>query len=118
MFVAGVRQTGETDQADLSLTAAVHYIAIMTKPRDNPAEHRFELEADGDTAIAAYEIAGDTITFTHTVVPPALEGKGVGSQLVAYALAQARERNLKVIPACSFVAAYVKRHPDLADLKK
>lgn len=88
----------------------------MTEPRDNPAEHRFELEQDGDTAIAAYRLAGDTITFTHTLVPPALEGKGVGTKLVAYALAQARERKLKVVPACSFVAAYIKRHPESADL--
>ena len=72
---------------------------------------------DGDTAIAAYEIDGDTITFTHTLVPPALQGQGVGSTLIAYALAQARERHLKVVAACSFVAAYIERHPDSADLK-
>ena len=89
----------------------------MTQPHDNPAEHRFELTQDGETAIAAYSLDGDTITFTHTLVPPALEGHGVASTLIAYALSQARERHLKVVPACSFVAAYIERHPESADLK-
>ena len=84
----------------------------MTEPHDNPSKGRFELSQDGETAIAAYEIDGDTITFTHTLVPAALEGHGVASKLIAYALGEARRRNLKVVPACSFVAAYIERHPD------
>lgn len=83
---------------------------------DNRGESRFELATDAGPAIAAYEVDGDTITFTHTVVPDAAEGQGVGGRLVAGALAQARARGLKVVPACSFVAAYVQRHPEAATL--
>ena len=83
---------------------------------DNRGESRFELPTDAGPAIAVYELAGDTITFTHTLVPPEAEGHGVGGKLIAGALADAQARGLKVVPACSFVAAYVKRHPEAATL--
>ena len=82
---------------------------------DNEAEGRYELAVDGQRAIAVYERRGDVLAFTHTEVPDALEGEGVGSRLVEGALADVRARGLKMIPACSFVAAYVERHPDVQD---
>ena len=82
----------------------------------NRAANRFELPTEADPAFAAYQRAGDTITFTHTVVPPEAEGQGVGSRLVAGALAQVRAEGLKVVPQCPFVAAYIERHPDAQDL--
>lgn len=83
---------------------------------DNRGESRFELPTDAGPAIAAYEIAGETITFTHTAVPPEAEGQGVGGRLIAGALADAQARGLKVVPACSFVAAYLQHHPEAATL--
>ncbi|AXJ95154.1 MULTISPECIES: GNAT family N-acetyltransferase [unclassified Sphingomonas] len=88
----------------------------MTDVIDNRAAHRFELAVPGGTAIAAYTRRGDTIVFTHTEVPAALEGRGIGSRLIAGALAQVRAAGLKVVPACAFVAAYLRRHPDAADV--
>lgn len=82
---------------------------------DNQAEQRFELAVEGGTAIAAYRREGDRIIFTHTEVPPELEGQGIGSRLVAGALAQVRRAGLTVVPACAFVAAYLRRHPDAAE---
>jgi uncharacterized protein len=84
--------------------------------RDDREASRFVLEQDGATAFAAYRRKGDTIVFTHTVVPPALRGGGVGSRLIAGALAAVRAEGLTVVPECSFVAAYLERHPDAADL--
>ena len=83
---------------------------------DNRAEHRYELVEDGETAFAAYEVAGDTITFTHTIVPPAIGGRGIGSRLVAGALSDVREKGMKLVPQCAFVAAYVAKHADAQDL--
>ena len=88
----------------------------MSQVIDNRTAGRFELAEQGETAIAAYTLDGDAIVFTHTEVPPALEGHGVGSRLIAGALAQVRAAGLKVVPACSFVAAYLRRHPEAADL--
>ena len=84
--------------------------------RDNKAEHEFELVVDGHRALAAYQLEGDTIVFTHTIVPKAIEGRGVASRLIRGALDQVRDRGLKVVPQCPFVAAYIKRHPDVQDL--
>jgi len=80
--------------------------------RDNPDKSRFEATVDGETAFAAYRLEGDRIVFNHTVVPSALEGRGIGSALVAAALASARERGLRVVPTCSFVAGYMRRHAE------
>ena len=88
----------------------------MTEVRDNASEHRFELAADGQTAFAAYRLEGDVMTFTHTIVPPELEGRGFGSALVSAALDSARERGLKIVAKCSFVAGYIDRHPAYRDL--
>jgi uncharacterized protein len=72
--------------------------------------------ADGETAVAAYQLEGDTIVFTHTRVPPAIEGQGVGSRLIRGALDAARDEGLKVVPQCPFVAAYIDKHPEYRDL--
>lgn len=88
----------------------------MTGVIDNASESRFELEAAGTTAIAAYERNGDTIIFTHTVVPEDMQGHGLGSQLIAAALNSARAQGLSVVPQCAFVAAYIEEHPVFADL--
>ena len=83
---------------------------------DNCEDSRFELEQDGQVAFAAYRRMGDTIVFTHTIVPSALRGSGIGSRLIAAALAAVRAEGLKVVPECSFVAAYLERHPEAAEL--
>ena len=85
--------------------------------RDNPDQHRFELDlGDGSIAIAEYNLLRGKIVFTHTEVPPAHEGQGIGSALIHYALCSARERGLQVIPICPFFAAYIKKHPEEQDL--
>jgi len=84
--------------------------------RDNPARHRFELDLDGGTASAYYQLSPGVITFTHTEVPAEMSGHGVGSQLVRGALEAARAQGLKVVPKCPFVAAYMAKHAEFNDL--
>ena len=85
--------------------------------RDNVEKHRFEADlGDGSLAIAEYNLLHGKIMFTHTEVPSAHEGQGIGSALARFALKSARERGLKVIPACSFFAAYIKKHAEEQDL--
>jgi predicted GNAT family acetyltransferase len=85
--------------------------------RDNAEKDRFEIDlGDGSFAIAEYRLRAGKIIFTHTEVPPAHEGRGIGSLLVRTALASARERGLKVIPICPFFAAYIKKHAEEQDL--
>ena len=84
--------------------------------RDNAERHRFEVVVDGHLTRADYVIDDDVITFTHTIVPPALEGRGIASRLILHALTAARDRGLRVIAQCPFVAAYIRKHPEWAEL--
>jgi predicted GNAT family acetyltransferase len=85
--------------------------------RDNSEKHRFEIDlGDGSFAIAQYALPEGKIIFTHTEVPPAHEGQGLGTALIKFALRSARERGLKVIPICPFFAAYIASHPEEQDL--
>jgi len=83
---------------------------------NNVGEQRYELAVDGELAIAAYEQRGDTIVFIHTQVPAELEGKGIGSRLIKGALEDVRKKGETIVAECSFVAAYLERHPDQQDL--
>lgn len=82
----------------------------------NEAARRLELRAGEHLAYAEYERSGTLVTFTHTIVPPALEGRGIGTKLVAAALGWAREAGVEVVPACPFVARYIERHPEEREL--
>jgi predicted GNAT family acetyltransferase len=84
---------------------------------DQPSDGRYEATVDGTYAGGAwYQLDGDVITFTHTVVEPAFEGQGVGGSLARYALDDVRERGLRVIPRCPFIKRWIQRHADYADL--
>ena len=89
----------------------------MTKPegapttRHNERLSRYERDTEHGLAIAVYRPQGDRLIFTHTEVPSESEGRGIGSQLVRDALDDARRRGFKIVPACSFVADFVRRHP-------
>jgi len=85
---------------------------------DVPELRRYEARVAGaaDAAMTYYRLRGNTIVFTHTEVPHALEGHGVGSALARYALDDARRRGLGVVAQCPFIAAYIRRHPEYADL--
>lgn len=84
--------------------------------RHDAARHRFELEVDGHRCELDYTLAGTTMTITHTGVPEAVGGRGIGAELVAAAFAAARANGWKVRPACSYAAAWVRKHPEQADL--
>ncbi len=82
----------------------------------NVAASRFETTVEGHTAYTNYSIRDGVMAMPHTVVPRPIGGRGVAEQLVAAAMAHARAHGLKVDPQCSYVAAYMRRHPDVQDL--
>jgi predicted GNAT family acetyltransferase len=84
--------------------------------RHNEAERRFEIAAAEGLAVLTYRRADGVVVLTHTIVPPALEGRGLGSRLVHAGLGWARSNGLRVVPQCPFVAAYIERHPEERDL--
>jgi uncharacterized protein len=75
-------------------------------------EHRpgqFRLRMDGQDCVLDYQRRGDTVVFTHTGVPAALQGRGLAARLVEAGLQWAQAEGLGVEPACSYVAAYAQR---------
>lgn len=59
----------------------------------------------------------DVRVATHTVVPRAIGGRGVGTALVENLIAEAREHDFKIVPQCSFVAEKFDEHPEWAELR-
>lgn len=82
--------------------------------RHNDGEQRYELVVDGQLSVAEYRPGDGIITFTHTEVPEQLEGRGIGGRLVKYAVEDAHARGLRIASTCSFVSAYLRRHPEYA----
>ncbi len=82
----------------------------------NPAQSRFETNVEGRLCVADYRLNGGVMQMTHTGVPPQLEGRGIAAALVQAALDHARSQGLKVNPLCSYVAVYMRRHPETQDL--
>jgi len=86
------------------------------KINDNKGKNRFEIDLDGDTAFIDYSEQNGVVAMTHTIVPPAFEGKGVGSQLVKGALDAVRADGKKVNPVCPFIAKYIEKHSEYQNL--
>ncbi len=84
---------------------------------DAPDHHRYELRAGDElVGIIDYRIHGDVIRLIHTEVPSAFSGQGHASTLARSALDDARSRGLTVRPDCPYVASYIEKHPEYADL--
>jgi uncharacterized protein len=73
---------------------------------------RFETTVDGQLCVADYRLVDKVMVMTHTYVPPPLEGRGIAAEMVGAAMDYARKNDLKVDPRCSYVAVYMRRHPD------
>jgi predicted GNAT family acetyltransferase len=63
------------------------------------------------------EASPGVVVADHTLVPTAIGGRGVAARLVEALIADARQREWKIVPACSYVAAQFRRHPEWADLQ-
>ena len=83
---------------------------------NNEDREQFEMQIDGHVARLEYSLDGDRIVYRHTEVPRELQGKGLAGKLAVYALEDAREKGRGVIPTCEFVAGYIQRHQEYADL--
>jgi predicted GNAT family acetyltransferase len=76
----------------------------------------FVVRVESVEAHLDYELAGTVMVITHTIVPPEIGGRGIAGELVAAAFEAARAQGWKVRPQCSYAAAWVRKHPEVADL--
>jgi phosphotransferase system enzyme I (PtsI) len=78
---------------------------------------RFESQAgDAPLAFVSYTHEGEHVILDHTFVPEELQGHGMAATLVRAALHEARQRHWRIVPRCPYVATFIKRNPDFADL--
>jgi len=83
---------------------------------NNEAAHRFEARLGDEVAFAEYRLCDGVMILPHTVVPDALSGRGLASELAKASLGYAREQGLQVAPTCSFMAGYGAKHPEWRDV--
>jgi len=79
---------------------------------NNEKANQYEFHIKGKIAKIEYRLKGNKIYITHTEVPPALGGQGVGTQLVEQVLQDIKSKELTLVPLCPFVKAYVNRHTE------
>ena len=76
-----------------------------------PEQSRFEVVEPEGTGVLVYELGDGEVVLAHTVVPDELEGRGVGTALARAGLAWAAQQHLAVVPRCTFVQAFLDKHP-------
>jgi uncharacterized protein len=92
-------------------------MAVDIEVRDASDQHRYEaVSGEVVAGFIEYRDANGSRTLRHTEVSDDFEGKGIGSTLAKAALDDIRAKGLKVRPVCPFVAGWLDRHPDYADL--
>ncbi len=79
--------------------------------RHDRAAQRFLTEVDGAPCVLEYSLDAAVMTITHTGVPPEVGGRGIASALMQAAVEAARAESWKVVPACSYAAAWMQKHP-------
>lgn len=81
-----------------------------------PAAQRFVALVEGQECVIDYRLSGTTMTITHTGVPASLGGRGIASELARFALEEAKAQGWRVVPACSYVSAWIEKHPEYQGL--
>jgi predicted GNAT family acetyltransferase len=82
----------------------------------NERNHRFEVWIDGYLSKLDYMQDGKNFVITHVGVHPEHRGQGVAAKIVETGLQYARQNSLRVIPMCSYAAAYIRRNPQHMEL--
>jgi predicted GNAT family acetyltransferase len=82
----------------------------------SPANDRFEVWIDGKLSKLDYIQEAKNFVIAHVGVFPEHRGQGVAGKIVEAALQYARENRLRVIPMCSYAAAYIRRNPQYLEL--
>lgn len=86
--------------------------------RHDETGRRFVADLGDATAELTYLVRdATTVIFNHTYVPPSGRGSGVAAALATRALEWARASGFGVVPVCSYVAAFLQRHPEYEDLR-
>ena len=85
--------------------------------KHNETDNKFYTVVDGSEAYLRYLMVNDnTMDMLKTYVPNELRDKGIAGEIVRTGLNFAVEKKLKIIPTCSYVATFIKRHKEFEHL--
>jgi hypothetical protein len=92
-------------------------VSADVEVRDDPENHRYLLQLDGEViGVAVYHERGGRRFFVHTEVDPEHEGEGLGTTLARGALDDVRAMGVKIVPLCPFIAGFIERNPEYAEM--
>lgn len=84
---------------------------------DRPEKSRYEITLDGEVVgFCSYRDTGDVYLLPHAEVDPRVGGRGIGTQLARRTLDDLRDRDIKVVPLCPFIADFINKNPEYQDL--
>lgn len=92
-------------------------VIITRHDQGGAGEYHAEVEGSEEIGRLTWVARGNVRVAEHTLVPPAIGGRGVAARLVEALVADARDQSFRIDPACSYVEAAFRRHPDWADLR-
>ena len=104
----------ETQQEGIAMPIDLEKVEVV----HNPAQDRFEAWVNGLYSKLEYIQDDKNFVITHVGVDPQLRGQGLAGRIVQVSLEHARKNSLRVIPMCSYAAAYIRRHPEYAELTR
>ncbi|GGC38532.1 hypothetical protein GCM10011371_27440 [Novosphingobium marinum] len=92
-------------------------VTITTHDEGKHGEYHARLEGHDETGRLTWVERDGVRVAEHTIVPPAIGGRGVAARLVERMVEDAREEGFKIKPVCSYVVAAFDKHPDWADIR-
>ncbi|HUN52743.1 MAG TPA: GNAT family N-acetyltransferase [Candidatus Sulfotelmatobacter sp.] len=96
--------------------ATVNRAAMANEVRENAAAGRFELVEDGALVFANYRRQGDRVIVPHVEAAPRLRGTGAADRLMLGIMQLLRAEGARIVPLCSYAAAWMRRHKEYHDL--
>lgn len=93
---------------------------MATKLLHNADQHRYEIWLENELiGHADYSLRPGERHFVHTEVDPQHQNHGYAAELLKFALEDTRANSTdRVVPVCSYVVMYMKRHPETHDILK
>ncbi|BDZ54434.1 GNAT family N-acetyltransferase [Agromyces marinus] len=83
--------------------------------RDDEARRYRLLLGGAEAGRAEFRLREGSIVFTHTIIDPAFEGRGLGSRLARFVIEDAISRGERIVPRCPFIRGWLLKHPGYED---
>jgi predicted GNAT family acetyltransferase len=92
-------------------------VTITRHENGKSGEYRAHVEGSDHIGRLTWVERNGARVAEHTIVPPAIGGRGIAAQLVDALIDDAREQGFRVKPVCSYVVAKFDEHPEWGDLR-